>query len=726
MRPNFALDFTSAGLALFHRTSIGWARVGDVNLASEHLDIDLAYLMQKAQVRDPMPIRCKLIIPNDQIRYIAIETGDVTEIQRRDLVMHALLGETPYHIEELAFSWSVCGGVTQIAAVARETLEEAEGFASQYGFNPVSFVAIPELGVYSGEAFFGPTYFATQELGGETVERDVVQLPILEDVLPDDLSQAPVDPVSPDAELSTGPLLVLPAINLPRRRDIMGPENLPPKGEPPVETPSIEVTDSTTQQPFHPEIAIAPASTAASAVAQTVLATMPLRPAEDEAEQMTIFGARGAEAAPPAFRRKTGVLLICFVILGAAGAALLSSDHTRASLFGLFSSRTEADVSTGVETPSNRGPSGPSQPAPTLETAAQGVPSQDIDLPDIGETVAPAPAPPLLDMPLRADPATPAEASARYAATGIWQRAPTQSVAPIPSELGDIRFSEVSPADRVKDVVGLPSPEARPEVGTGLQPPPNPPAADQKFALDERGFVAGTSKGAMTPQGHLVYLGAPSKVPPPRPDATKDAALSESLATPDAAPTETGAPPETDAQAEPATAPTPDTSALPPPGQLHPKARPEDLVTALIKEADPEEVSDLEETGSELATAEAVRPRARPNDFAASIAAAQAASRPIAVPQIQAPTVQPPGPTRASVAKEATEKNALKLNAMNLLGVMGKPSNRSALVRLSNGRILKVKVGDKLDGGRVAAIGAEELRYIKSNRNLTLRMPKDG
>jgi Tfp pilus assembly protein PilP len=722
MRPNFALNFTSAGLALFHRTSTGWARVGDVNLASENLETDLAHLMQSAQVRDPMPMHCKLIIPNDQIRYIAIETGDVTEIDRRDMVMRALVGQTPYHIEELAFSWSVSGGFTQIAAVARETLEEAEGFASQYGFNPVSFVAIPEPGVYSGEAYFGPTYFATQELGGEIVERDVVQLPMLEDVVPADSMHTPVIPASSEADLSTRPLLILPEILFPRRRDIMGPEALTPQIAPHIETTSAVKTDSTRQQTSLPELGSAHQSTAGSTGAQPALATMPLRPAEDEAEQMTIFGARGAEADPPAARRKMTVLLICFVILGAAGAALLSSDHT----LGLFPGQTDADVSVDVETSANGGTPSPSQSVPSLETATQGIPSSDIDLPDLGETVAPAPAPPLSEMPLRADPATPAEASARYAATGIWQRAPTQSVAPIPSELGDIRFSEVSPTDRVKDVVGLPSPEARPEVGTGLQPPPNPPAADQKFALDARGFVAGTSRGAMTPQGHLVYLGAPSKVPPPRPDATKYAALSESLATPDAAPTETGAPSETDAQAEPASAPTPDTSALPPPGQLHPKARPEDLVTAVIKEADPEEVSDLEETGSELATAEAVRPRARPNDFAASIAAAQAASRPIAEPQIQAPTVQPPGPTRASVAKEATEKNALKLNAMNLLGVMGKPSNRSALVRLSNGRILKVKVGDKLDGGRVAAIGADELRYIKSNRNLTLRMPKDG
>jgi hypothetical protein len=46
------------------------------------------------------------------------------------------------------------------------------------------------------------------------------------------------------------------------------------------------------------------------------------------------------------------------------------------------------------------------------------------------------------------------------------------------------------------------------------------------------------------------------------------------------------------------------------------------------------------------------------------------------------------------------------------------------LVRLSNGRYQKVKVGDRIDGGRVSAIGDAELRYKKGSRNLTLKMPK--
>ncbi|MGK7754360.1 hypothetical protein [Roseovarius sp. C03] len=64
------------------------------------------------------------------------------------------------------------------------------------------------------------------------------------------------------------------------------------------------------------------------------------------------------------------------------------------------------------------------------------------------------------------------------------------------------------------------------------------------------------------------------------------------------------------------------------------------------------------------------------------------------------------------------------MRQVNLIGVYGSNSNRRALVRLANGSYKKVKVGDRLDGGRVAAIGTSELRYVKSGRSVTLTMPR--
>ena len=54
----------------------------------------------------------------------------------------------------------------------------------------------------------------------------------------------------------------------------------------------------------------------------------------------------------------------------------------------------------------------------------------------------------------------------------------------------------------------------------------------------------------------------------------------------------------------------------------------------------------------------------------------------------------------------------------------GTPIGRRALVRLSSGRYKKVKVGDRIDGGQIVAIGDSELRYQKGGRNVVLRMPR--
>ncbi|MCB1391274.1 MAG: hypothetical protein KDK12_19350, partial [Rhodobacteraceae bacterium] len=58
----------------------------------------------------------------------------------------------------------------------------------------------------------------------------------------------------------------------------------------------------------------------------------------------------------------------------------------------------------------------------------------------------------------------------------------------------------------------------------------------------------------------------------------------------------------------------------------------------------------------------------------------------------------------------------------NLIGVFGTPNDRRALVRLSTGRVVRVQVGDRLDGGQVAAIGENEVRYVKNGRNEVLRI----
>jgi len=143
-----------------------------------------------------------------------------------------------------------------------------------------------------------------------------------------------------------------------------------------------------------------------------------------------------------------------------------------------------------------------------------------------------------------------------------------------------------------------------------------------------------------------------------------------------------------------------------------------------------------------------MRPVSRPRDFSNAVEAAVAAAardpepeaeiveaaaapaadlKPDELAEVDEPEVvdkAPSIPTKASVAKQATFANAINLSKMNLIGTYGTSSNRYALIRQSNGRYKKVKVGDKIDGGRVEAITETEVRYQKNGKLVALKMPK--
>jgi hypothetical protein len=144
-----------------------------------------------------------------------------------------------------------------------------------------------------------------------------------------------------------------------------------------------------------------------------------------------------------------------------------------------------------------------------------------------------------------------------------------------------------------------------------------------------------------------------------------------------------------------------------------------------------------------LAVPRSVKPRTRPRGFESIVASARRAPTTAPEPDVQTasaatastnrssgPAVarasrgRSSGPVSNTVARAATDNNAIALGQVALVGVFGTTSNRRALVRLPSGRFKKVSVGDRVDGGKVNAIGASELKYTKSGRTLTLKMPK--
>ena len=67
--------------------------------------------------------------------------------------------------------------------------------------------------------------------------------------------------------------------------------------------------------------------------------------------------------------------------------------------------------------------------------------------------------------------------------------------------------------------------------------------------------------------------------------------------------------------------------------------------------------------------------------------------------------------------------NFIDLHRTNLIGIVGKSSNPSALLRLSNGKIIKLKVGQWFEGWRVFAIDRDKIHVENGFKQEILRMP---
>ena len=173
MKPGFALSLSFEGITLLSRGEGQWHPVGEVRLDAGDLAAAMAGLRAQAGAPAAEALASKIVLPEDQIRYLTVSTGDIPPAARREAAARALDGATPYTVDELAFDVAAEGALTHVAAVARETLAEAEGFAVEHGFAPVSFVARPDPAAFPGEPFFGPATHAAKVLApGDAVEPD--------------------------------------------------------------------------------------------------------------------------------------------------------------------------------------------------------------------------------------------------------------------------------------------------------------------------------------------------------------------------------------------------------------------------------------------------------------------------------------------------------------------------------------------------------------------------
>ena len=835
MIPAFALTLSFDGISLLRRVPGGWALVGDVALDAADLRGALADLRTEADTLSSVGGQVKLVLPNEQIKYLSIPDTGLTGDALQDDIKSALDGATPYDVADLNFDWSRSDGKIHIAAVANETLDEAEAFAKSHHFDPVCFVAKAPEDEFDGEVFFGPAASwtgdaparadtamtiveapadevtvadpeeiepsfadlvedsdahwdeALSDLDGATPSEPELDASPTEDeerdeaLAPGAASDPPETPTRPvlaatEPATPTAPSFasirasrgtptaapLAPPVpettpDTPKPRFKLGgarkstmdsdvtassieldapakPKALPdrkgagffsrrkPAEAAPVAEPPVAVKDPAPSTEAKPQHDPGPARAAVARIAAMRAGRDPDKtsaqgaaPIPDERQRMTVFGARSDAQQIGGKPRFLGLMLtsaLLVFLLAVAAWASVFLDEGISRFFDAEDDTPSIARLPDVELlPIDGSVTAPPEDDETVQLAAL----------DTGEDLQTDGA--LSDVVPPTAALSPEEAAARYAATGIWQRSPTAPAAPGLTTLDDLYVASIDSKVEQFDAVALPSAQVLRNDDTYLSQP-NPPLPGTRYTLNPQGLVIATPEGTVNPEGVRVFAGLPPVVPPARPSPPDPERLPEAEAedTATAAALQAFRPqPRPDGLIEGSERVQLGGFTRSELAAFRPNLRPETL-KAQEEEAQPE--------ATQYAVAQSVEPVTRPRDFSRIVARALELrqSQPQEATQIAAVAprvVQPRIPSTANVARQATVRNAINLRRINLIGVYGKSSNRRALVRLGNGRYQKVQVGDRLDGGRVAAIGTSELRYTKNGRNVVLGMP-DG
>lgn len=567
MTPNFALSLSFEGIRLLHRVPDGWHLVGEVALDHPEFNTALADLRMQAETLEPAGITSKLVIPAAQIKFTTIETAQT----KLEDIHAALDGATPYAIDELVIDFDRNGGRTHIAAVARETLEEAENFATEHGFNPVCFVAEGEALTFQQEVFFGPA----SAVSGDMPSRESV--PVIEtgqvetDQPATDVGEVSDNPFDGDAPDGAGlhnaeADVVFASRSKPTAAPIMAPPTAPAtqvvqvaqtddepepivepsftrrKTEPPlavpvavvegpsVATPSTSVPDAPDREVIAkiPETRDAPALTGKhieEADADTSFAALRAvrkkreiapkptsrqsKKAEEQAAgaKMAVFGTPERSTGKPRFFALKLTAALLAVLLL---IALWANSWTEDGVAGWFNETSETAVARAA--PQEQVTAEVIAAAPSIE-----MPAPSALAPVTTAAVSTDSTPPLPVV--RAATGrilSPSEANRIYAATGVYQRAPRLPLTPRETSLSTFEPSAIITSGQRPDQLAMPDMSFI-DVDAPLAVPRNPPPAGAIFQRDLRGHILATAEGVLTPDGAFVVAGRPASEPPLRP-----------------------------------------------------------------------------------------------------------------------------------------------------------------------------------------------------------------
>lgn len=775
MKPKFALNLSHEGISILHRTKVGWMCVGDVSLEDPELSDQLAVLRRTAADLESSGVTTKLVIPNSQILYTEVHAPGPDTNAQMVQIRQGLEGKTPYEVNDLVFDWRSIGQSAQVAVVFRESLKEAESFAVQHGFNPVSFVANPEFGSFEGEPFFGATEHSRTLFGqGEEIEPDPEPMIILGSDKPHGkATEHQVRHSAPDYQEDT--FTSAPQYSDEAERSANGPhpsstERSPIAGQsrPNLVTAHMPLADSreTFRLPVRGDQGLTRMPVTSSRIAGsgppgTVVhnADGQALPSEDSRQgavpnltgryqklgsALSAAGARHEQMALGFHRpsrmhrwpRRLMIVLFALLLVLAGSVGLLfwiSPNQLESSLSQFWRFQTSQQETDGVSAPIQE--SQDSQQAPAAEIVparSDGPVSADPVLTDatVGETGSVPALPDISANPppdrILQPPPSFAESERTYLDTGVWPRDPRKPA----GVTDDDRLEEIYVASM--DRVTPPRIPAIRLAGSFRPADPHNPQALASVPLEVSGYrievVDSVPVGSQEQDSvDLTRAETAGKGTTGSTSSSLQAPAGSVVADLETARDSSESPP------------VPDYSAL------H-KMELDDLWSQgkLLQSNENEtadetpgeaayDIQNDQESIQNLALAISPIPKARPKGLSLAARRAQieaagngtsAEARQSGSTETAAAKRNPVIPASVPVATQATQRNAINLGKVNLIGTYGPTGERYALVRLRSGRFIKnVRVGDRIDGGRVTAIGASELHYVKNGRSITLRLP---
>ena len=664
MTSKFLLHLSSDSIDLERVDASGhWHRLGSVSPDIENLSDALANLRQTAVPDAAGPLEVLVVLPADQIKGLDLDHTDTSSAA----LQQALAGQTPYEFSELCVDCRPTAQGQTIAAIAQETLEEAEDLTEAFGFKAVGFVALPGAAWENKFAVFDRPGSRTQNrpsayivAAQETKAADVAPLAALAQsaATTPKLSARAADQAAPTPKISTNPTAEI---------DIAPPPLS--LGSAPAAAPARQVTVSTavpletvpTANP-KPQARHRMKIMQCLAKIRTGLRQRPRKPTP--AHITTIQAQVGGK--PKYLGLILTTLLVLFMCTVATLAATLGRDKISAWL-GLSASQTEMTASLPTDT--------------------------------IGQAIE-------ISLQPLSGPSDPAKQPAR--------------VPQAQDEALQLQKAEVA----LKD----PQNDAEPAMSLAAQEPPavralaigpvtepvTTPALEEKSLISARD--PNLQKDGVHPLLDTPWL-TPDPLPDkeyPTPEVAEDQAEDSSIVIQTALAEAANTPPEEAApkQIDLPEAPLSPNSTYPvetdPLAKFRPRLRPAGLPAPVRPQTLPEGQS----------IARTLRPQLRPRAIElAALLPAPVVAKPS---EIQAPTAT----SRKAVTRAATRKNVINLRNINLIGITGTSRLRNALVRLPNGQVVKVRIGDRLDGGRVTDISTKSLTYAKSGRSITLDMPR--